>query len=42
MSSAGKTAMEEELELFPMTVETEKDSDSSVMTDVPQDTTEFF
>ena len=37
-SSAGKTAMEEVLELFPMTVEINKNLDFSVMIDVLQDT----
>ena len=37
-SSAGKTAMEEVLELFPMTVEINKNLDFSVMIDVQQDT----
>ena len=38
MSFAGKIAMEEVLELFPMTAETEKGLGFSVMIDVPQDT----
>ena len=38
MSFAGKTAMEEVLELFPMTVEINKNLDFSVMIDVLQDT----